>query len=163
MLAKVGRKRRFGSHRPDFLADPAVDRGRRDRILNVPVGALMLEADRRPHQASARGKSEFAAAHWAETQIRLAETGLGAFSALERPDHDGRYRPAELGLPDEVDVAELRPDADVAVASRAQLAEPAVDPAFLAVDGDQANVTGDFERIGGEQFEIGFRVGRGRP
>ncbi len=105
---KVGGERALGGDRADFLADPAVDRRWRDRILDVPVGAFVLEADRRPHQARARRESELVRAHRAEAQIGLAEARLGLLAALERADDGRRQRPGELRLPDEVDVAELR-------------------------------------------------------
>ena len=89
VLAEARGERAFGGKRAHFLADPAVDRRRRDRILDVPVGAFMLEADRRPHQAGAGRESEPAAAHRPEGQIGLAEPGFGALAALERAD-DGR-------------------------------------------------------------------------
>ena len=129
-------ERALGGHRPDLLADPAVDRRGRDRILDVPVGAFMLEADRRPHQARARRQCEPVRAHRAEAQIGLAEARLGAFAALQRADDGCRQRPSELRLPDEADVAELRLEVEVAVAgaARAKLAEAAVNPASLAID-----------------------------
>ena len=100
----------------------------------------MLEADRRPHQARAGGESDLASAHRLEGQIGLAEPRFGPLAALERADDGCRQRPGELRLPDEIDVAELRPEAEIAVAARAKLAEPAVDPAALAVHRDEAKV-----------------------
>ena len=159
VLAQGRGERALGGDRPDLLADPAIDRRRRDGILHVPVGAFMLEADRRPHQAGAGGESELVRPHRAKAQIGLAEAGLGALAALERADDGRRQRTSELRLPDEVDVAELRaqPEIAAAAAAGAQLAEAAVDPALLAVGGDQAHVTGQLQRVGGEKVNIGLR------
>ena len=55
----------------------------------MPIGAFVLEADRRPHQAGAGGESELAAPHRTEGEIGLAEPGLGALAAL-RPADDRR-------------------------------------------------------------------------
>src|SRR5207253_914886 len=83
-----------------------------------------LKADRREHEPRAGGESDLAPAHRLKAQIGLANTGLGPLAALERTDHNRGQGPGELRLPDEVDVAELRPDAEiVATAARPQLAE----------------------------------------
>ena len=150
----TGRERSFQRDRADFLADPAVNRRRGDRILDVPVGAFVLEADRREHEAGAGGEGDLASAHGPEAQIGLAEAGFGSLPALDRADDRGRQRPGELRLPDEVDVAELRADAEiVSAAARTQLAETAAEPGVFAIDGRHADVTDDFERVGRKQFE----------
>src|SRR5947209_7726117 len=150
MPSEGGRNRRFGGERTNLLADPAVDRRGRDRILHVPVGAVMLEADRRPHQAGASRDCKLARTHWPERQIGLTEPCLGAFAPLQRADDNGSQRPAELGLPHKADIAKLGPNSKITVAARAQFAEPAVDPALLAIDSDEAQVTSEFESVGAE-------------
>src|SRR5438067_8622141 len=104
----------------------------------------MLEADQRPHQADAGGEGELVAAHRPEGQIRLAESRFRALASLQRPYGDRSHGPAELRFPDEACIAELRTDSKIPVAARSELAEAAVEPAFLAVEGDQANVAAEF-------------------
>src|SRR3954464_8842167 len=105
VLTEARRSGPFDGERAYLLADPAVDRGRSDAVADVPVGAFMLEADRRPHEACTRRECELASAHWAEAQIGLAQTRFSALAALERSDDRRRQRPAQLRLPDEIEVA----------------------------------------------------------
>src|SRR5207302_7278559 len=105
---------------------------------------------RRPHQAGAGRDCDAARPHRAERQIGLAEPHLGAFAPLQRADDDRSQRPAELGLPHKADIAKLGPNSKITVAARAQFAEPAVDPALLAIDRDEAQVTTEFESVGAE-------------
>src|SRR3712207_2610307 len=101
----------------------------------------MFEAERRIHEPRARGEGELRATHRFEADVSLTEPGLRAVASLKRAHDRGRQRPGELRLPDQIDVAELRPDAEiVTAAARAQLAEAAVDPALLAIYGNQADV-----------------------
>ena len=162
MIAEAGGHRPLEGNRADFLADPAVDRRRRDRIAHMPVGAFVLEADRRPHQAHAARKCCLGAAHRAEREIGLAEARFGALAALDRRDDRPGQRPGELRLPNEARIAELGSDAKLAVAARAELAEAPFDPALLAVDRDEADIAGDFDRVGSEEPEIGLGVRRRR-
>ena len=164
VLSEAGRERALDRHGADFLADPAVDRRRGDRILDVPVGAFVLKADRREHQARAGRECNLASAHRSEAEVSLAEARFDAVASLERADDRCRQRPGELRLPDEIDVAQLRPDPEiVATPARAQLAKTAVDPALLAVDRHEADVADELEGVGREQFQGGFGVRRRRP
>ena len=52
---------------------------------------------------------------------------------------------------------------EVAVASRAELAESAIDPALLAIDRNQAKVATDFECVGREELKVVLGVRRRRP
>src|SRR5690349_1867580 len=100
----------------------------------------MFKADRREHQACAGGEGEPAAAHGFKRQIGLAEAGFGPIAPLERADDDRPERPAKLGLPHEICVSELWAHPELAIASRTQFAEAAVDPALLAIDRHEADI-----------------------
>src|ERR1700741_1150349 len=145
--------RSLGSDRANLLSDPAVDRGWRDRILHMPVGTLVLQADRRPHRASACGEADPAAPHRFECEIGLTKTRFGTLPALDRTHDNRAQRPSQLRLPHQVDVSELGLDSKVTIAVRAQFAEAAVHKAFFAVDGDEANLAGQLERVSCEQSE----------
>src|SRR6478672_4450546 len=93
VIAKAGADGGFGRQGPNFLADPAVDRRWRDRILHVPVGTFMLQADWRPHETGASGESELAATHRLEGEIGLAQSALGTLASLDRTDDRGPQRP----------------------------------------------------------------------
>ena len=91
-------------------------------------------------------------------------TGVfGAAAALQRPDDGGTQRPAQLRFPDKAYIAELRPDTKIAIASRSQLAEAAVDPASLAIHQDETKVTAEFERSRRKEIETRIRLRRARP
>src|SRR5881628_3971806 len=98
----------------------------------------MLEADGRPQQARACGKSQFARPHRFECEISLTDTGIGPLAALDGADHGRAERPSELRFPHEAQVSELWPHAKVPVASGAELAEAAVEPARLSVNAGEA-------------------------
>src|SRR5579884_1397650 len=124
----------------------------------------MFEADGWPHQPCPSGEGDVAAPHRTVGEIRLAEARIGALAALQRTDNGRSDVPAELRLPDQVHVAELRPELEfLAAAAGAELAEASTDPTLFAVRGDQARVSAELERIRREQLEVGISPRRKRP
>ena len=97
----------------DLLADPAVDRRRRDHVGDLPGRAVMLERDRRPEHAGADRQAGRPARHRPPGDEGLDQVDRLVLLVLRGDGERALQVPGDRAVPDQLRLGRHRVDVDI--------------------------------------------------